>query len=529
MSALRLYRRLVRDERGIALVLALAIMLAFGVATTSVIAYTMSNSTEASTSSASQVAYNLADAGLSRAIAILQDPANSGRLMDSTLLATTPTTGKLSSWANPAGTTWAYSEGTARAWGTLQTITFGTLSKGVWRVTATGTAPYAAGGRTQSITRKVSEDVPVDWQTQQTLTTNAWHYVYSWKTGTPCDESIYNNTTVKSSFYVNGNLCLQTPSGIEGTGTSVPVDLIVRGYVNLNSNADIGKTKPLSSVTIQGGCYNAFSSYSTGVSPNICGKPKGYEIYPTASPTLTTPVPRPVADFVGWYAWSKPGPLNPCDPTKSSAPATWPTFDNNTVRDNSLPTVVDLTPATGYTCKIDDKNLISWNPGTKKLTVIGTIYIDGSVTSSSSPVDYDGSGAVYASGTFLLKNVTFCAIPKTNNSCDETTWGSQTSPADLLVFATDGVSTGGSSPADQVPVGDGIEIKGSSFQGALYGTHIIESDTTSSTQAPMVSETEIISQHGGTPFPVLLSVPFGIPGNLPTQFTAGTPVFYRDG
>ena len=47
----------------------------------------------------------------------------------------------------------------------------------------------------------MSEDVPVDWQTQQTLTTNAWHYVYSWKTGTPCDESIYNNTTVRSNVF----------------------------------------------------------------------------------------------------------------------------------------------------------------------------------------------------------------------------------------------------------------------------------------------------------------------------------------
>jgi hypothetical protein len=329
---------------------------------------------------------------------------------------------------------------------------------------------------------------------------------------------------------VNGNLCLQTPSGIEGSGNpSVPVDLIVRGYVDLESNTDVGKAKALNSVTIQGGCRNAMGPIHTGVSPDICGKPNGFEIYPTASPTLVTPVPRPVADFVGWYAWSKPGPLNPCDPAQSSAPSTWPQFDNNTVRDNSLPTVVDLTPATGYTCKVDNNDYISWNPSTHKLSISGTIYIDGSVTSTSSPVDYDGNGAVYASGTFLLKNVTFCAIPKTSNSCDETTWGAQTSPDDLLVFATDGVGTGGSAPADQVAAGDGIEIKGSNFQGALYGTHTIESDTTSSSQAPMVSETEVISQHGGTPFPVLLSVPFGIPGNLPTQFIAGQPRFYRDG
>jgi hypothetical protein len=114
-------------------------------------------------------------------------------------------------------------------------------------------------------------------------------------------------------------------------------------------------------------------------------------------------------------------------------------------------------------------------------------------------------------------------------SCDATTWGGQADP-DVLVIVTNGAGSGGSDPQSQVANGDGIEIKGSSFQGALYATHTIEIDTTSSgVQAPMVSTTEIISQTGGSPFPILANVPFGTPGNPITLFSPGQPSFYRDG
>lgn len=524
MSVRDRLRCLRSDERGIALVLALAIMLVFGIATVSVIAYTMSNATAASSSSASQVAYNLADGGLTRAIAIVEDPANSGRLTNSTLLPPTPTSGRPSTWTAPDWTTWGqpyYSEGTARAWGTLVLDSFAGLTMGgVWRVTATGTVSYAAGGRMQQITRKVSADVPITPATQQPLLTDAWHYVYSWNTGSQCDETVYNNTIVRTSMYIAGNLCLQTPSSIEGPSPGSPaVNLVVRGYVDFVSNTDIGTSTQLSSSpAIGGGCYMSFSGWKL-----TCSKPT-FPVNPGSTNVLPQPIAPPTANFAGWYHYSKPGPLNPCDPTKSSAPSTWPSFDNNTVLDNSLPTVVDLTPSTGYVCQIDAADQISWTPSTRTLVVRGTIYIDGSVTSSASTVVFSGNGAIYMSGTFLLKNATFCSKLKTNNSCDAAWDGSN-----LLVLVTNGAGTGGSGPQDQVAAGDGIEMKSSNFQGALYGTHTIEIDTTSNVQAPMVSGKEIISQHGGSPFPQLINVPFGIPGNPATLFAAGAEQLYRDG
>jgi hypothetical protein len=536
MSIRRHFSRLRSEEHGMALILALAMMIVFGTATISVIAYTMSNATAASSSSATQVAYNLADAGLIKALAIVKDPANKSNLTNPALLPTTPTTGIPSTWPDPTATAltpatvWSFSEGTARAWGTLTTDTFNGLTMGgTWRVTATGTVSYAAGGRTQTVTRKVSADVPITPATDQPLLTDAWHYVFSWNTGSACDETVYNNTTVRTSMYVMGNLCLQTPSSIEGPSPGSPaVNLIVRGYVNFVSNTDVGTSTQLSSApVIGGGCYNSFAGWKS-----ICSVPNGFPVKPASTNVLPPVISPPTANFKAWYHYAKPGPNYPCDPAQSSAPSTWPAFDNNAgptvlYPDNSLPTVVDITPATGYVCKIDDADMISWNPGTKKLVLNGTVYIDGSVTSSATKVDFDGNGALYMSGTFLLKNSTLCVILQGNN-CDGATWGAQSSP-DLLVLVADGAGTGGSGPMDQVAAGDGIEMKSSNFQGALYGTHTIEIDTTSNVQAPMVSGTEIISQHGGSPFPQLVNVPFGIPGNLNTVFSAGAEALYRDG
>jgi Tfp pilus assembly protein PilX len=531
MSLRRRILRLRRDERGMALVLALAIMLIFGTATVSVIAYTMSNSTAASNSSATQVAYNLADAGLTKALAIVANPANASNLSNPALLPTTPTTGLPSTWADPASTAltpatkWTLPEGTARAWGTLTPDSFAGLTMGgTWTITATGTTSYAAGGQMHTVTRKVSADLPIVPSTQQPLTSNAWHYIFSWNTGSQCDETVYNNTTVRTSMYVMGNLCMQTPSSIEGPSAGgAPVGLVVRGYLNFVSNTDVGTGTALSTApVIGGGCYTSFAGWKA-----LCSVASGFPVAPGSTNVLPPPITPPVANFPGWYHYSKPGPLNPCNPTLSSAPSTWPTFDNDTTLNNSLPTVVDLTPTTGYSCVVDSTHMISWTPSTKKLVVQGTIYVDGSVTSSASKVDFDGSGALYMSGTFLLKNSTFCVILQGNN-CDGATWGAQASP-DLLVIVADGAGTGGSDAMSQVATGDGVEMKSSNFQGAIYGTHTIEVDTTSNVQAPMVSGTEIISQHGGSPFPQLVNVPFGIPGDLIVNFTAGQEQLYRDG
>ena len=172
-----------------------------------------------------------------------------------------------------------------------------------------------------------------------------------------------------------------------------------------------------------------------------------------------------------------------------------------------------------------------WNHTTKKLTINGTIYIDGSVTSTSTPVDYDGSAALYVSGTFLVKNASLCAILN-GTSCDASAWSAAataaaadpTKPFDILVVSAAQKGTGGSLAQDQVATGDSIEIKSSNFQGALYGKYNVEMDTTSQVQGPIISDSTIVSQTGGSPFPVFPNVPFGTPGNPIVNEHASAPL-----
>ncbi len=398
-------------------------------------------------------------------------------------------------------------------WGTVTPPLYAG-QKGLWRLSSKAVVPPVSGG-TAPISSIVSVDVEFTAAAAQLLTTQAWNFIYSSGTGAVypnCDETIYNNTVINASLYVRGSLCLQTPSSITGpsSASSPPVTLEVRGFVDLSSNTSVGTaSKPLSSVHIAGGCYPKKGNWTA-----ICGNKE--KVYPT-SDQVVPDLPAPVADFANWYQYSSPGPSFPC----STSTGTPPQWDNNTTRDNSLGSVVDLTPVAAYSCSTPFGS-ISWAPGTPgKLTIDGTMYIDGSVTSTAAIVDYDGTAVIYASGTFLLKNDSLCAIVNSaKNGCDATAWTASSNP-DILLVATNGF-------AGQVAAGDGIEIKGSNWQGALYATNTIEVDTSSSAQGPMVAPREIISQTGGAPFPQFLSVPFGTPGNNILKYRPLTPTNFRE-
>src|SRR5918912_3647349 len=77
-SAMRLVHRLrsLRNERGIALVMALGILTVFGITMATVIDYTTSNTQAAANGGARQTAYALAEAGLNDAYGILSKQSN---------------------------------------------------------------------------------------------------------------------------------------------------------------------------------------------------------------------------------------------------------------------------------------------------------------------------------------------------------------------------------------------------------------------------------------------------------------------
>ena len=90
----------------------------------------------------------------------------------------------------------------------------------------------------------------------------------------------------------------------------------------------------------------------------------------------------------------------------------------------SLPTVFNLTPAASYSCYTWQGQL-SWNATTRTLTVVGTVFFDGSITMTTTgnqPMIYTGTGSggactqtadcqavIYASGDISINSEKLCA------------------------------------------------------------------------------------------------------------------------
>src|SRR5436189_3467834 len=127
-------KRLLRDERGMALVMAIGILMVLTIAGTAVVAYATANEQEASRTNASTQAFALAEAGLNNALAII---GNSSTPQLSTLL---PGSGAPTSDPSPGG-------GKSSSW--YGNFTASGYGKGTWTVVGIGTVPSpSAVGKT---------------------------------------------------------------------------------------------------------------------------------------------------------------------------------------------------------------------------------------------------------------------------------------------------------------------------------------------------------------------------------------------
>jgi hypothetical protein len=223
----------------------------------------------------------------------------------------------------------------------------------------------------------------------------------------------------------------------------------------------------------------------------------------------------PAADWQTWYLHASPGPYSPC----TSPSGTPPVFDNDqgvlaspdpSRRNNSVLVPFNLTPTLSYTCKATGGEL-SWDGNAKKLTVKGTIYIDGSARIDNGWVNtYDGQAVLYLTGTLLVRNSDLCAVVD-GSGCTASGWDPNSR---MLVVAAQGT-------AGQVPGGDSIQLVSAGFQGALYGTGAIEIDTTSQAIGPLIGSTVMLGQSVTTSFPTISVVPAGTPGQTYVPPTVG--------
>ena len=502
-------RRLLRRQDGITLVMAVGILGVLTVSGTTLIYYSSTNARSVSYSTANASAYDLAESGINEMMSILSKPDNNA--LNKYLLGE-QTNGTVTH------TTHTYQGGTVEWYGTLTQSVNGSS---MWSLTSIGKVANPTGASVSQVTRTLTAKVPVVPTYTQPLNNPAWNFIYSRGTGQTCDMTIQQSVVVQSPLYVAGNLCLTNTASI----TSGP--LVVQGSLTMSQSANFAgtSTTPLNQLNVRNGC-----KWKNNALHNPCQQGAGASGFDNVWATLignNPPIsPAPTADFDAWYLNSNPGPYYPCLTTTGTPPL----FDNDQgsaaapsalKRNNSLPTVQDLTPSTSYTCRSSNGEL-SWNASTKVLTANGTIFIDGSAQIQNGAVNtYTGSATIYISGTLLIKNSSMCQAVA-NGQCTTSGWN----PAQrMLVFVVNGNGSGGA-PQSQVSGGDSVQLVSAYAQGALYATNAIDLGTTSQFDGPLDGSTVMLGQSTSSFFPGFTFVPAGMPGNPEVYAQPQPPQLY---
>jgi len=353
-----LLRRLVGEERGIALVMALGILVVCAIMLTTVVAYTSSAQRTSSFSKARMTAFDAADAGMNNAFAVLNLPANNS--LDPSVLppchtanpdvstpaATNPT------WMTSSSNLTAQSTWNKNVYGNATTYWCGDLDRpgAQWFLRSVGSIRNPTSLTPGNTTKTLSSKVTIQPTLTQPKNNPVWDYLYAGHTGSACDQTLNNNISGASRMYIAGNLCLSPNVNLAQS------KVIVGGNLDLSNNSSVGaNTSSSTRVETQVGNNCRYGSNSppwvscTGNQDanHIFSKlADGSTIGVNHVPDVIAP---PAADFATWYQNAIPGPAQSC--TTASGPT--PTFDGNyPTRDNSVSTVFDLTPATSYTCRV---------------------------------------------------------------------------------------------------------------------------------------------------------------------------------
>jgi hypothetical protein len=319
---------------------------------------------------------------------------------------------------------------------------------------------------------------------------------------------------IETPGYATGNRTVGNTASILGAAKTVAVG----GNLTLeNPQNTVGKSNDrLAAVYVEGSCTYMNNPTHTPCqwdTDNVFAAGPGANQGGTTIPaTLITQIPTltccavPSSQIGFWYRYSSPGPYFAC----VTSSGTVPVFDTDTTLNNSAGAGApqDLTPAGSYSCTTAGGQ-ITWNAGTKALTIGGTVYIDGSAyISAGSGTTYNGVGTIVLSGTFFMDNHTYmCA----NTSCDPDSWNPNTE-ALVIVANGDGAGCCGQS---QVSPGNSIEIKKGHFQGGLIGSKNIDATVTGTEViGPMISVNGgvLAGQGSGAAYPPINFAPAGTGG-----------------
>ena len=536
-------RSRLRQEDGIALVMALGITVVLIIFVASMITYTTSNQRSTSLSGADLQARTYAEGGLNTAYSIIWNTNLSGADPTAAGLIGTPaspktvclSTGQTCSSSGVPGTVSLY----GCYGGTNGTTCNGvSVAKSTWLVVSTGYAYGASNGATAAETTMGTIAIsPLN----SGAVAAVWNHMFLTAPLIPntCQTTFSGNTlSITAPIYSIGNVCFtgNTDNLIEN---GQPVDLMVGGKLVFAGNSDSVGTNghPITSGVVVGGC-------TTNVTASTTPCTNGTWPYYVANPETFISQDAPTLDNTGVeadYSNSDPGPKHGCLAGTTPAPLNANQFDftvGGTEGTSSLPDttgsgssggVFNLTPTTSYACISQNgtsAGYLIWNAGGSSLTVSGitvpakTLAINGfiffdanlQVTQSAT---YTGTAVIMTAGTIVypstVNNVTLCAVSACGSS-----WQGTSGNNSMLTLA----SLAASSAA--------ISLNGNTdkFQGSLYtqptsGLTLI--GNSASIQGPMsIGTVNVVGNTPNfTPLPVIKNMPVGAPVPPNTGVTIG--------
>jgi type II secretory pathway pseudopilin PulG len=504
----RLFQRL-RGEHGMALVLAVLVLVIVSILTTAVIAYTTTNQQDAASKKSGVSAYALAQAALSNATAQLTshyydstgqpfDNTTSLTTMASTWAPTAPNGGvgqqsPSSSAACTATSSCMSSSGillcpvTVTCAGGGSPYTPSGVKQAAWRITATGRIPNPSGPG--FLLRTITVDVPVEAPPAKAPVPDIFKSVYSGASTTGCDLSTGQGVHFSSPVYVVGNLCLGQHSSIEA-GPENLGKLVVGGWIEIDQQANIGtNATPLPSVDVGKSCDN-----SQDATPCTLTQPAGHSYYANADGTI----------FATAYSNS---PTFPTPPTVNWTQRQTDRGSWSCTNGHSLTAATFNLTGTSYTCTTESGTL-SWDSTTSTLTIKGNIYVDGSMNVGGDFV-YNGLGGIYAGGAIsVANNTSICHGSTSHHDCPNGTDWPDIADNFLLLLGKTGIS--------------GANV---SLEGGFYSDGTIDFGSgQTNIYGPIVTPGTIDpGQQAASGFPDIINLFTGAPGTPQPYWVLGAP------
>jgi Tfp pilus assembly protein PilX len=515
--------RRIRNEDGIALVMALGITVVLIIFVAGMITFTSSGGRAAQLSAGDVQARQYADAGLNSAYSMLnyQLTATNGNPAAANLLGCDGATGAsdTNGPSNCSSPTYkvvcvtassgcsAGSIGSATVYGYYSgtnPTTYNSVSvpASTWLLVATG---YARNPNTGSTMAKTETGTVTVSPLNSGAVAAVWNHVFLTAPLVPnqCSASFGgNNMTITDPLYVIGNLCI-TGQNTTVQETTQPVDLMVGGKLILSgSGTSAGtSTKSLTSGVVQGGCN------TTGVANagTTCNSTTHYYVTGVDAWVDAKAPVQLGSDIANDYANFDPGPNHFCA-SGSGLGAT--TFDGDGVQ-NGTNASFELTPNSNYTCVSQNGasvGQLSWNNSTKVLTIAGSIFLDGPMTISQTG-SYTGTAVIEVAGaiTFNGNSTKLCAANPCNTASNA--WQGTSGNNSMLTLVS--LVTSNSSAVQ-------FTDNSQTFQGSIWtqpssGMHFVKNGVT--VEGPMSLGSFDASFNNATfiPLPLITNMPVGAP------------------